>query len=217
MSSRSLSSRERQAINDILSEAELEFCSPREPKASPKPVPTIDDECRRVWPDWQPRSSPTRIQSSPHTPNHADSEGPFIGARDVDSLKAEVQRLISRISNAPANQNLSPATQNFLSRVRKVAQVPDDGSEVSNDAIEHPIPEKQTRRSATAVSDSGTKQVEQENRELRKQLAALQKSFAESQNEIVALRKALARSEAIREKMVARKEPISKSIQRPRK
>jgi hypothetical protein len=63
---------------------------------------------------------------------------------------------------------------------------------------------------------TAARRTEQENRELRRQLAVLQRSFEESQSEIAALRKALARSEATMEKTVSRKERV-KIVQRPRK
>jgi hypothetical protein len=224
MTARPLSARERQAISDILSEAELEFCSPREPPPPVKALKTIDEQCKQLWPDWDPtppRASPPRTPTQLE-PARPDGSAP-LRARDVDSLKAEVQRLMTRITSVSNGQSLSPAAQQFMDRVRRIAQAPGDASEIPSELLEPQqdrAAEERARSpppSEAIATDREAKRIERENRELRKQLAAMQKSFDESQTEVAALRRALEKSEALREKMSARREPPAHRAQRARR
>jgi hypothetical protein len=209
MSARPLSVRERQAISDILSEAELEFCSPRDPPPPVKSVHTIDQQCKQLWPDWDPVVASTRQNGSPPpTP----PESTPLRARDVDSLKAEVQRLMTRITSVANGQALSPATQAFMDRVRMVAQVPPDASEVEllePDRAPEEKP-KPTPPGEGTATERELKRVTRENRDLRKQLTAAQKAFEDSQAEVAALRRAL-------EKMSTRKEAPPQRASRARR
>jgi septal ring factor EnvC (AmiA/AmiB activator) len=131
----------------------------------------------------------------------------------VDSLKTEVQGLMTRITSVSNGQVLSPATQNFMDRVRQIAGVPANAPEI--DILEPPGHRaaegkaKSTPISEASATEREMNRIERENRDLRTQLAPLQKSFEDSQAEVAALRKALQRSEATRPKMSARKEPAA--------
>jgi hypothetical protein len=153
------------------------FCSPREPTVRPKSVQTANPECHTKRPNREESPESTQRQTLfSSTP----AQSPSL-ERDIDSLKSEVQRLIDRVQKTAKTNDPTSLPQ------RSDGKKPND-------------------RSPLLKTKVMTKRMEQENIELKSELAAMQKLFDESQNEIAALRKALAKNEAKREKRGARNE-----------
>lgn len=146
MITHSLSEREKQAIDAILSQAEEEYL--QIPSAS---IEKIDDQCRSLWPDWDPNSIRNKQESSdnqtkkpsnnqyniyddikqPHlqfefedaqnTPNEKTNETEN-QPNDMNLLRKEVEHLMSRINQTVDVEN-SPFDTQKLTTSNKTQQI----------------------------------------------------------------------------------------------
>jgi hypothetical protein len=185
MTARPLRSRERQAIDDILTQAESEFLLPA---GQPASIRDIDWQCKSLWPDWDP--TPTRHSPPKEPPT------PMSPAEDMDALKQQVRRLMERISGTAEGRHSSSRTEEFIRTVKDAIKKPDP-----------PVPTERSKseRALSAETERDIRAIEEENRKLRRELQELKRSYDQSQTEIAELKKALIKSEAVRDKMTNRR------------
>ena len=140
---------------------------------------------------------------------------------EVDELKSEVQALMHRIGKHITSVSLSPKKEVILASIERASEEEEEEEEVivpevvcEEIEIEEPKPmhspkgvqiaqpmrTKGQAKAAIAAAQKQIREIQQENRQLVKQLNGLKKTYKETTDRVANLRKSLKRNESARQR-----------------
>lgn len=218
-----ISSQEKLAIHSILDEAEHDAIGVIEPYST---IQLLDEQCQKLWPEWEPSRFSTPLLSIENPNNDQDSETEIVASfendesfqheefpklevgldKEIDILKNDLRKMIVKISR---KVHKVPEIPNFEeSESETISSISEPESETSQ-SVTRIRRKKKTKfvrslaqtKTAIAQVEKEIETVKEQNKDLLNLLKTEKRNLKNSQDNINKMKVAFKRSEKIRQQI----------------